>query len=150
MVVNIASFYIADYMVAADVLVSKAGPGTIAEAAALSLPVMLTSFLPGQEEGNVDYVVDGGFGSFISDHDAHGISEEVASWLLDEEKLKTLSENAKKSGAPDAAAQIVNVIGESALRWKKINEEHLHHKAEEARVENVETVPSIGGKEETQ
>ena len=37
----------AEYMTASDVLVSKAGPGTIAEAAALSLPVMLTSFLPG-------------------------------------------------------------------------------------------------------
>lgn len=32
----------ADYMVAADVLVSKAGPGTIAEAAAVGLPVMIT------------------------------------------------------------------------------------------------------------
>ncbi|KAL7518048.1 hypothetical protein ACHAWX_002912, partial [Stephanocyclus meneghinianus] len=124
----------ADYMVAADVLVSKAGPGTIAEAASLSLPVMLTSFLPGQEEGNVDYVIDGGFGSFISDSDPHGISEEVASWLVDEEKLKILSENAHKCGAPDAAAEIVRAIGESALRWKKINEEHSH-KADEVRLE---------------
>lgn len=32
----------ADYMVAADVVVTKAGPGTIAEAAAVGLPVMLT------------------------------------------------------------------------------------------------------------
>lgn len=32
----------ADYMVAADVLVTKAGPGTIAEAASVGLPVMLT------------------------------------------------------------------------------------------------------------
>jgi 1,2-diacylglycerol 3-beta-galactosyltransferase len=32
----------AEYMVAADVLVSKAGPGTIAEAAAVGLPVMLS------------------------------------------------------------------------------------------------------------
>jgi 1,2-diacylglycerol 3-beta-galactosyltransferase len=31
-----------EYMVASDVLVSKAGPGTIAEAAAVGLPVMLT------------------------------------------------------------------------------------------------------------
>jgi 1,2-diacylglycerol 3-beta-galactosyltransferase len=37
----------ADYMVAADILVSKAGPGTIAEAACVGLPVLLTSFLPG-------------------------------------------------------------------------------------------------------
>jgi len=132
-----------DYMVATDVLVSKAGPGTIAEAASLSLPVMLTSFLPGQEEGNVDYVIDGGFGSFISDSDPHGISEEVASWLMDEEKLKILSENAHKCGAPDAAAEIVRAIGESALRWKKINEEHSH-KADEVRLEGGETVEGHG------
>ncbi len=113
----------AEYMVAADVLVSKAGPGTIAEAASLSLPVMLTSFLPGQEEGNVDYVVEGQFGTFVSDSDAQGISDVVASWLLDEKKLKALSDNAHKRGAPDAAAEIVEAIGESALRWKHHIEE---------------------------
>eukprot|EP00986_Skeletonema_menzelii_P001997 scaffold547_cov143-Skeletonema_menzelii.AAC.19 len=112
----------AEYMVAADVLVSKAGPGTIAEAASLSLPVMLTSFLPGQEEGNVDYVVQGEFGTFVSDSDPQGISDVVASWLTDEQKLKHLSANAKKCGAPDAAAEIVEAIGESALRWKNIND----------------------------
>lgn len=112
----------AEYMVAADVLVSKAGPGTIAEAASLSLPVMLTSFLPGQEEGNVDYVVQGEFGTFVSDSDPQGISDVVANWLTDEQKLKHLSANAKKCGAPDAAAEIVEAIGESALRWKNIND----------------------------
>ena len=117
----------AEYMVAADVLVSKAGPGTIAEAASLSLPVMLTSFLPGQEEGNVDYVVEGQFGTFVSDSDAQGISDVVASWLLDEKKLKALSDNAHKRGAPDAAAEIVEAIGESALRWKH----HIEETAEE-------------------
>lgn len=44
----------AEYMVAADILVTKAGPGTIAEAAAVGLPIMVTSHLPGQEAGNVD------------------------------------------------------------------------------------------------
>ncbi len=112
----------AEYMVAADVLVSKAGPGTIAEAASLSLPVMLTSFLPGQEEGNVDYVVQNEFGTFVSDSDPQGISDVVASWLTDEQKLKHLSANAKKCGAPDAAKEIVEAIGESALRWKNIND----------------------------
>lgn len=34
-----------EYMVAADVLVSKAGPGTIAEAASVGLPVMLTRYV---------------------------------------------------------------------------------------------------------
>jgi 1,2-diacylglycerol 3-beta-galactosyltransferase len=35
----------AEYMVAADILVSKAGPGSIAEAAAVGLPVMLTRYV---------------------------------------------------------------------------------------------------------
>jgi len=84
---------------------------------------MLTSFLPGQEEGNVDYVVQGNFGTFVSDSDPQGISEEVASWLNDESRLRELSDNARGRGAPDAAAEIVEAIGESALRWKKVDEE---------------------------
>lgn len=112
----------AEYMVAADVLISKAGPGTISEAAALSLPVMLTSFLPGQEEGNVDYVVEGGFGSFCQDTDTEAVAEEVALWLNDELKLKEMSEAAKKAGHPYAARDIVKQIGDSTLKWKSLND----------------------------
>lgn len=119
----------AEYMVAADVLVSKAGPGTISEAAALSLPVMLTSFLPGQEEGNVDYVIDGGFGAYCSDSDPIGIAEEVCMWLLDETKLRNLSLAAKAKGAPHAARDIAKMIGESTLKWRELNEEHANPEA---------------------
>lgn len=113
---------IADYMVAADILISKAGPGTISEAAALSLPIMLTSFLPGQEEGNVDYVVEGGFGAYCSDSDPIGVAEEVCMWLTDDSKLQALSRAAKAKGAPYAARDIAKAIGESTLRWKELNE----------------------------
>lgn len=113
----------AEYMVAADVLVSKAGPGTIAEAAALSLPVMLTSFLPGQEEGNVDFVTNGGFGSFISDKDPIGIADEVGEWLTNEELATNLSIKAKANGAPNAARDIVQHIGKISLKWKQINDD---------------------------
>jgi len=115
----------AEYMVAADVLISKAGPGTISEAAALSLPVMLTSFLPGQEEGNVDYVVEGGFGSFCQDTDTGAVAEEVALWLKDEVKLREMSEAAKKAGHPYAARDIVKQIGDSTLKWKSLNDGHF-------------------------
>lgn len=113
----------AEYMVAADVLVSKAGPGTISEAAALSLPVMLTSYLPGQEEGNVDYVIDGGFGAYCADSDPIGIAEEVCMWLTDESKLAMLSRAAKAKGAPHAARDIVRMIGDSTVKWMELNEE---------------------------
>jgi hypothetical protein len=126
----------AEFMVAADVLISKAGPGTIAEAASLSLPVMLTSFLPGQEEGNVDFVVDGGFGAFVSDRDPATVAKEVGKWLVDEEKAKALSRAAKKCGAPHAARDIVKSIGSLTLKWKQINDdrERLNRAAEKLKL----------------
>ena len=37
------------YMSASDCIVTKAGPGTVAEAAIKGLPVILSCFLPGQD-----------------------------------------------------------------------------------------------------
>ncbi|HZR40885.1 MAG TPA: glycosyltransferase [Ktedonobacteraceae bacterium] len=47
-----------ELMHASDVIVTKAGPGTICEALACGLPVVLSGYIPGQEEGNVDFVVE--------------------------------------------------------------------------------------------
>ena len=47
-----------DFMRAADVLVTKAGPGTIAESLNAGLPMILYARLPGQEDGNVTFVVE--------------------------------------------------------------------------------------------
>lgn len=128
----------AEYMVAADVLISKAGPGTISEAAALSLPVMLTSFLPGQEEGNVDFVVDGGFGSFVEDTDPALVATEVGHWLNDDDKMKEMSEKAKAKGAPHAASHIVQMIGDSTLKWREHNEQVAAKEAEAAAAKEAE------------
>lgn len=51
-----------DLMHAADVIVTKAGPGTINEAMACGLPIILTGAIPGQEEGNIDFVLDNEIG----------------------------------------------------------------------------------------
>lgn len=51
-------------MSTADVAVTKAGPGTIAEAAAVGLPLIISSELPGQERGNADFAVTHGFGIY--------------------------------------------------------------------------------------
>jgi 1,2-diacylglycerol 3-beta-galactosyltransferase len=109
----------AEYMVAADVLVSKAGPGTIAEAAAVGLPVMLTSFLPGQEAGNVDYVLDNDFGDYNKDPVV--IAEEVACWLKDNDLMDSMSRKARAVGVPHAAADIVKNIGSITQTWKALN-----------------------------
>ena len=45
-----------------DLLVTKAGPGTIAEAACCGTPMLLSSRLPGQEAGNIGVVTAAGAG----------------------------------------------------------------------------------------
>jgi 1,2-diacylglycerol 3-beta-galactosyltransferase len=57
---------IADMMHAADVLLTKAGPGTIVEAMVSKLPIVVYDFLPGQEEGNLEYVVSNHAGVWAS------------------------------------------------------------------------------------
>ena len=111
----------ADYMVGSEILVSKAGPGTIAEAAAVGLPIMLTSFLPGQEAGNVDYVLDYGFGDYSED--PVSIAEEVTSWLQDASLLEVMSHRAQAAGRPDAASEIVLRIGSETQVWKALNDD---------------------------
>jgi len=91
-----------DWMVAADLMVTKAGPGTIAEAAIVGLPCMLSGFLPGQEEGNVPYVINNGYGDFS--RDPKKISTKVTEWLADEEAVSKMSLAASTIGATHAKA----------------------------------------------
>jgi 1,2-diacylglycerol 3-beta-galactosyltransferase len=51
-----------DWLHCADVVIAKAGPGTIAEAACCGTPLLLTSHLPGQETGNAQWVTRAGAG----------------------------------------------------------------------------------------
>jgi 1,2-diacylglycerol 3-beta-galactosyltransferase len=91
-------------------------PGTIAEAACVGLPVMMTSFLPGQESGNVDVVLETGFGEY--NRKPVEIAGIVSSWLQNPELLAEMSKKAKSIGRPHAAADIVLDMGTAANAWK--------------------------------
>ena len=51
-----------ELMRAADLLVTKAGPGTLAEASVAEVPVVVYDYVPGQERGNLDWVRTNGIG----------------------------------------------------------------------------------------
>ncbi len=55
----------AGWMRAADLVVTKAGPGTIVEALCSGLPMLLTWYVPGQERGNLEWLVDTGAGRYV-------------------------------------------------------------------------------------
>jgi 1,2-diacylglycerol 3-beta-galactosyltransferase len=99
-----------EYMAASDCLVTKAGPGTIAEAMTNGLPMILSSFLPGQEAGNVPYVVEGGFGKYTGNKPKI-IGDEVYKLFKNEQQLHEMSQKAKALARPDATVTIAKDIG---------------------------------------
>merc|ERR1712146_68618 len=98
-----------EYMTSSDCIITKAGPGTIAEATTRGLPCMLFNFLPGQEAGNVDFVIDNGFGSYSKNPST--IADTVTSWLEDDEILATLSHKAKEAACSASTITIASEIG---------------------------------------
>jgi 1,2-diacylglycerol 3-beta-galactosyltransferase len=55
-----------ELMHAADIVVTKAGPGTICEALTCGVPLVFTGAIPGQEEANLTFVVEQGVGVLAS------------------------------------------------------------------------------------
>jgi 1,2-diacylglycerol 3-beta-galactosyltransferase len=98
-----------DLMRAADVIVTKAGPGTIAEALACGLPIILTGAVPGQEVGNIDYVVQQHVGVLAR------TSEEIVAAVRDlaastPDELAALSAHTLELSHPRAAFDIAKLI----------------------------------------
>jgi 1,2-diacylglycerol 3-beta-galactosyltransferase len=98
-----------DPMAACDCIITKAGPGTIAEACALGLPLLLSGYVPGQETGNVPYVLKNGVGVYAED--PWQIAAVVNGWFGPQRPiLAQVSANAFKLGRPQATFQIVDDI----------------------------------------
>lgn len=106
-----------EWMTASDVLVTKAGPGTIAEASICGLPCMLFAFLPGQEEGNIPFVENAGFGKYSSDPSV--IANTVNLWLSNPGMLAEMKQNAIKASRPHATLDIAKDIAEMVFKAKE-------------------------------
>lgn len=98
-----------EYMAGADLIVTKAGPGTIAEAATRGLPVVVSSHLPGQEKGNVDFVRENDFGEFH--RRPRRIAKTMKAWLTDPAKREQMSASAVAAASFDATTNIAGDIG---------------------------------------
>lgn len=98
---------------AADFLISKAGGVIVSEALACGRPLVLHEALPGQEVGNVRYVVNNGVGEWSPG--PIGVLATIYSWLASSgEKLKTYKAAAERIGklrsSYDIAEQIYKLI----------------------------------------
>jgi 1,2-diacylglycerol 3-beta-galactosyltransferase len=99
----------ADWMAASDCIITKAGPGTLAEAMARGLPILLSGYIPGQEEGNVPYVVEKGVGVYSQDPEE--MAAMVSRWFGPERAdLVHMGQRAREASQPQAVFQIVEEI----------------------------------------
>lgn len=98
-----------ELMKASDVIVTKAGPSTISEAFISGLPIILSGYIPGQEEGNVHYVVGNGAGVLASD--CEEISRLIVEWFdPSNPTLAQMTRNAREQARPRAALDIATEI----------------------------------------
>lgn len=98
----------------ADLVIGRAGAGTIAEITALGKPSILVPFPYAAHDHqleNAKMLEEQGAASLIEDKDAtpENISATLTN-LLDENKLYTMSLNAKKLGRPEASKEIVDEL----------------------------------------
>jgi 1,2-diacylglycerol 3-beta-galactosyltransferase len=98
-----------DFMCAADVIVTKAGPGTVAEALVAALPIILYAKLPGQEDGNVDFVESEEVGVWAPD--PQKVVDTLRLWANQPRELERVAENCRRAAHPDAARQIALILG---------------------------------------
>jgi 1,2-diacylglycerol 3-beta-galactosyltransferase len=99
-----------DFMRAANILVTKAGPGTISEALNAGLPMILYSRLPGQEDGNVDYVISEGVGVWAPK--TSYIVSAILAWITHPRQLELAVEACRQAARPEAARQIARILVE--------------------------------------
>ena len=99
-----------DFMRASDVLVTKAGPGTIAEALIASLPIILYSKLPGQEDGNVRFVESVGAGVWVPE--PLQVVRTLTRWICRPNERLNVVENCRQAARPDASRRIARILGE--------------------------------------
>jgi 1,2-diacylglycerol 3-beta-galactosyltransferase len=107
-------------MAASDILVTKAGPSTICESAIAGLPMIIYDYIPGQEDGNVTYVIDNHAGIYAPTGEA--VSAAVSAWLANDHRLlQQFAAGARAIARPRAVFDIAEEVWAQANRPRIIN-----------------------------
>jgi processive 1,2-diacylglycerol beta-glucosyltransferase len=99
---------VAELVREADILVTKAGGLTLAEAFCCGVPVVVHDLLPGQEEGNLAYALEHQAVAYAPD--AGALAETVVDLYHEPERRAALAERGRRLARPDAAQRIASSI----------------------------------------
>lgn len=99
-----------------DFLVTKAGPGTLAEASVIGVPVVIYDFVPGQERGNLEYVRSNGIGVVALNTAA--LIRSVRRIALDPDRLASMRANQATIAPRGSSRRIAELIATVASTGK--------------------------------
>ena len=109
-------------MRAADLLVTKAGPGTLAEASITEVPVVVYDFVPGQERGNLDYVRTNGIG--VVALTSSDVVQSVSRIVHNQERLAAMRMRQGNIAPRGSSRRIAELIAEIAISGHVPKAEH--------------------------
>jgi UDP-N-acetylglucosamine:LPS N-acetylglucosamine transferase len=112
---------IPDLMALSDLIITKPGPGTIMEAMAKDLPMIIddTNYTMWQEKGNLDYVRKHNLGRIIVDPSE--LLPVVRTLMNDATALALMRENIRRHKKPDATYQIAQRIHERLQKEEQMD-----------------------------
>jgi len=100
-----------ELMAASDVIVTKAGPGTITEAITCGLPMIISGAVPYQEDLNIAYVVENGVGQLAQE--PNEIAHLLREWLQPGNgELSRMARNARRLARPEATLEVARLVAE--------------------------------------
>lgn len=102
------------WMMASDVLVTKAGGLIVSEGLAAGLPILLIDYLPGQEEGNVRYLLSHQAGALVQN--VGEFRAMMAFWIQEEgNKLSHVARSSAALGHPEAALTVAKAMWDAVI-----------------------------------
>jgi 1,2-diacylglycerol 3-beta-galactosyltransferase len=110
-----------ELMGAADVFITKAGPGSISEAFIAKLPLILFGYIPGQEESNVRYIQERNAG--VYEPNPEQIAHLLLKWLEPgQPALAQMIDNSANLARPEASLTIARRVYDFLALDKSTND----------------------------
>lgn len=99
---------VASEMLAADLVISKAGGITVSEALAIGRPLLIYKPIPGQEQRNCEFLQRHGAG--VAVRTAGDLNRVLRDLLTHPGKLHLMAVNARRIGRPQAAWEVAQLV----------------------------------------
>jgi UDP-N-acetylglucosamine--N-acetylmuramyl-(pentapeptide) pyrophosphoryl-undecaprenol N-acetylglucosamine transferase len=111
---------------ASELVVSRAGAGTVAELTACGLPSILIPYphaMGGHQEANARLLEQSGAADVILDEELDGdrLARAIVSIIYKPERIDNMSGNSRKLGRPDASREIATRLVELALSKSRLS-----------------------------